>query len=69
MKRIVSIEITWKILTTRVKLETHLRDRSPLQLPKIAKGDSLFNYSVNPHRQNTSLCNCFYCFYKEKKNY
>merc|ERR1719336_2413205 len=33
----------------RVKLETHLRDRSPLQLPKIAKGDSLFNYSVNPH--------------------
>ena len=50
MKGIVSIEKTWKILTTRVKLETHLRDRSPLQLPKIAKGDSLFNYSVNPHR-------------------
>ena len=48
-----------------MKLETHLRDRSPLQLPKIAKGDSLFNYSVNPHRQNTFSCNCFY---KEKKN-
>ena len=39
-------------LFSRVKLETHLRDRSPLQLPKIAKGDSLFNYSVNPHRQD-----------------
>ena len=59
MKRIVSIEVTWKILTTRVKLETHLRDRSPLQLPKIAKGDSLFNYSVNPHRQNTFVLSLF----------
>ena len=42
-----------------MKLETHLRDRSPLQLPKIAKGDSLFNYCVNPHRQNTFLLSLF----------
>ena len=33
----------------RLKLESHMRERSPLKLPALPKGDSIFNYNVNPH--------------------
>ena len=33
----------------RIKLETHMRERSPLKLPALPKGDSIYNYNVNPH--------------------
>ena len=33
----------------RLRLESHMRERSPLKLPAMPKGDSIFNYNVNPH--------------------
>ena len=33
----------------RAKLENHMRERSPLKLPQFPKGDSIYNYNVNPH--------------------
>ena len=33
----------------RLRLEAHMRERSPLKLPAMPKGDSIFNYNVNPH--------------------
>ena len=32
----------------RVRLESYIREKTQLQMPQLPRGDSIFNYNVNP---------------------
>ena len=45
--------LTWAVggyleNSCRVRLEAYMKEKTPLQLPQLPRGDSIFNYNVNP---------------------